>query len=89
MRRTILVLALLVAGCPEPADPDPGETDPKNPDTDGDGLTDGWVDKNKNGKWDKGEGEDKNNNGKRDIGETDPLVGALFGGVLHVAGPVE
>ncbi len=33
----------------------PGETDPNNPDTDGDGILDGCEDKNYDGTWDPGE----------------------------------
>ena len=55
-------------------DADPSTTtDPLNPDTDADGLVDGWTDTNQNGIFDIGEGEDKNTDGRFDIGETNPL----------------
>ncbi|MFZ5439215.1 MAG: OmpA family protein, partial [Myxococcota bacterium] len=69
---------------------DPGETDPRNPDTDGDGLNDGIEDTDHDGTFDPGETdprnpdtdgdtlidglEDANHNGFVDVGETDPRV---------------
>jgi uncharacterized protein (TIGR03382 family) len=69
---------------------DPGETDPLNPDTDGDFLLDGIEDANHDGHFDASETnplqvdtdddglldgrEDANHNGVVDGGETDPRV---------------
>jgi len=47
--------------------PDPGETDPRNPDSDYDGLPDGCIDPLQLAAC-----EDKNNDGSVDAGETDP-----------------
>lgn len=68
---------------------DDGETDPRNPDSDNDGIVDGLEDKNGNGSLDFGETnplnddsdgdqlpdgiEDANHNGQLDTGETDPM----------------
>ena len=59
---------------------DPGETDPNNPDTDGDGLTDGLetegptdpLNPDSDGDGILDGDEDLNRNGQQDPGETDP-----------------
>ncbi|MCK4615144.1 MAG: hypothetical protein KAU14_10105, partial [Thermoplasmata archaeon] len=66
------------------SDADPTtKTDPLDPDTDDDGLYDGWFDENGDGIFGSGEkGEDTNQNGKRDSTETDPTKWSTDGDSL-------
>jgi hypothetical protein len=56
-----------------------GSTDPFNPDTDGDGLTDGQEDANRNGRRDGNDPTDRNSDWRRG-GETDPTTWDTDGG---------
>ncbi|UCC92976.1 MAG: DUF4129 domain-containing protein [Thermoplasmata archaeon] len=56
-----------------------GSTDPFNPDTDGDGLTDGQEDANRNGRRDGNDPTDRNSDWRRG-GETDPTRWDTDGG---------
>jgi hypothetical protein len=56
-----------------------GSTDPFDPDTDGDGLTDGQEDANRNGRRDGNDPTDRNSDWRRG-GETDPTLWDTDGG---------